>query len=159
MSDSEQDNIMSQYEEFGTEEEYFKKFNLKKKDLGKEELEGLVEKILDFRKFEIELYWKRAAYYWTFIAGIIAGFFLISSSSKANDELIKLRFLLNCLGIVFSMGWYCVNRGSKYWQENWESHLDIMEDKVFGPLYKTNVSKSREKFVIYWEHIHFHLQR
>ena len=28
----------------------------------------------DIRKFEIELYWKRATYYWTFIAAAFAGY-------------------------------------------------------------------------------------
>jgi len=30
-----------------------------------------------------------------------------------------------------------VNRGSKYYQENWENHLDLLEDDITGPLYKT----------------------
>lgn len=29
---------------------------------------------LDIRKFEIDLYWKRASYFWTFIAATFAGF-------------------------------------------------------------------------------------
>ena len=32
------------------------------------ELETALEHALDIRKFEIELYWKRAAYVWAFIA-------------------------------------------------------------------------------------------
>ena len=30
-----------------------------------------------------------------------------------------------------------MNRGSKYWQENWENHIELLEDKITGPLYKT----------------------
>jgi hypothetical protein len=30
-----------------------------------------------------------------------------------------------------------VNKGSKFWQENWENHVELLEDKIFGPLYKT----------------------
>ena len=33
-----------------------------------------LERALDIRKFEIDLYWKRAAYFWTFIAATLAGF-------------------------------------------------------------------------------------
>jgi hypothetical protein len=29
-----------------------------------------------------------------------------------------------------------VGKGSKYWQENWEKHVDWLEDDVMGPLYK-----------------------
>ncbi len=36
-----------------------------------------LERAIDIRKFEIDLYWKRAAYFWTFIAATSAGFFAI----------------------------------------------------------------------------------
>ena len=32
---------------------------------------------LDIRKFEIDLYWKRAAYFWTFIAAAFGAYFLM----------------------------------------------------------------------------------
>lgn len=39
---------------------------------GKEE--KALNQALDIRKFEIELYWKRATYFWTFIGATMAGF-------------------------------------------------------------------------------------
>ena len=36
--------------------------------------EKALDHALDIRKFEIELYWKRAAYFWTFIAATLAGY-------------------------------------------------------------------------------------
>jgi hypothetical protein len=42
---------------------------------------------------------------------------------------------------VFSVAWHCVNKGSKYWQENWENHVELLEDQVFGPLYKTRTNR------------------
>ena len=36
-----------------------------------------------------------------------------------------------------------VNRGSKYWQENREAHVDELEDEFEGPLYKTILSEER----------------
>jgi len=33
-----------------------------------------LEKILDIRKFEIDLYWKRATYFWAFIAASLTGY-------------------------------------------------------------------------------------
>src|SRR5690554_293970 len=50
--------------------------------------------------------------------------------------------ILSCLGVVFSFAWFCVNRGSKYWQENWEKHVDVLEDEVTGPLYKVVLSRN-----------------
>lgn len=45
---------------------------------------------------------------------------------------------------MFSFAWFCVNRGSKYWQENWEKHVDLLEDKVTGPLYKVVLSRNSD---------------
>jgi hypothetical protein len=41
------------------------------------------------------------------------------------------------MGFVFSIAWFLVNIGSKNWQENWEGHIDRLEDNFIGPLYKT----------------------
>lgn len=98
---------------------------------------------LDIRKFEIELYWKRATYFWTLIAATFAGYFLLWTSQRHIPGLI---FLVNCIGIVLSIGWYLVNRGSKYWHTNWERHVDILEDEIIGPLYKTTLAKEEFKF-------------
>lgn len=125
-----------------TPEEYEKAFDGK-------EAEAL-KQALDIRKFEIELYWKRATYFWTFIGATMAGFLAIQASSAQNKQ--DLAVILSCLGMVFSFAWVCVNRGSKFWQENWEKHVDVLEDKVIGPLYKivmsrNSMNKTGEKIV------------
>ena len=117
-----------------TPEEYRGKFS------GKED-KALLQ-ALDIRKFEIELYWKRATYFWTFIGATMAGFLATQASTVANKQ--DLAVILACLGFVFSFAWFCVNRGSKYWQENWEKHVDILEDNVTGPLYKIVLSRNNE---------------
>ena len=99
-----------------------------------EKAKKALDQVLDIRKFEIELYWKRATYFWTFIAAALAGFIAVQASSATNKH--DLSVIISCLGIVFSVGWLCVNRGSKHWQENWENHLDMLEDEELGPLYK-----------------------
>jgi hypothetical protein len=102
----------------------------------------LIKHILDIRKFEIELYWKRTTFFWTIIAAIMAGYFLVFSKNDAsNINSLKTLFALGCLGLIFSVGWYFANRGSKFWQVNWEKHLDCLEDEVLGPLYKTTLNK------------------
>jgi hypothetical protein len=92
---------------------------------------------LDIRKFEIDLYWKRAAYFWTFIA---AAFVAFGAAQQLKDEASKtdLSLVVCCLGTVFSWAWFLINKGSKYWQMNWEKHVDMLEDSLIGPLYKTN---------------------
>lgn len=109
-----------------------------------------LEKALDIRKFEIELYWKRAGYFWTFIALTFTSYFLILTSDKLTDT-IKAEFclLLAALGVFLSICWYLVNKGSKYWQENWEKHVDLLEDAEIGPLYKTTIKYEEKWWTIF----------
>ncbi len=102
-----------------------------------------LEKALDIRKFEIELYWKRATYFWAFIGATLAGYSAVQASSIETKN--DLSVILACLGVVFSFGWFCVNKGSKQWQENWENHVDLLEDDVTGPLYKVVLGRPKPK--------------
>lgn len=45
--------------------------------------------------------------------------------------------ILSALGLFFCVSWLLSSKGSKHWQQNWENHLDLLEDGVTGPLYKT----------------------
>ena len=121
-------------------EEYIKKFegNHLPSDDKKTKAEKALDLALDIRKFEIELYWKRAAYFWTFIGAALAGYALVYAKAENKDSWLLLVF--SCLGFLFSVSWYLVNRGSKFWQNNWERHVDLLEDEVIGPLYKTIAS-------------------
>lgn len=91
---------------------------------------------LDVRKFEIDLYWKRATYFWAFTGAALAGYLTVLTSKDAANRPDAL-LLVSCLGLIFSVAWYFVNRASKFWQANWELHVDALEDKVMGPIYKT----------------------
>ena len=103
-----------------------------------------LELALDIRKFEIGLYWQRAAYFWALIAVAFAGYFAILGSDKLPDR-EYLAFIVSCIGLLFTWAWFLVNRGSKYWQENWENHVDMLEDEAIGPVYKT-VFQERPRF-------------
>lgn len=100
-----------------------------------------LEHALDIRKFEIDTYWKRATYFWALIAASFVGFFTL----KANEGGIAA-LLIGGLGLSFSIGWYLVNRGSSSWQRNWEMHVDLLEDAVMGPLYKTLMNRKVQAF-------------
>lgn len=95
-------------------------------------LEAALEQARDARKFEIEMYWKRATYFWAFIAAAFVGY-----AAFFNYRHAFAAFLMSMIGLVFSHAWYLANRGSKFWQENWENHVELLEDSVTGPLYKT----------------------
>ena len=54
---------------------------------------------LDVRKFEIELYWKRATYFWAFLAVILAGYFaLLASKDLPCAEKGEALLTTSCLG-------------------------------------------------------------
>jgi hypothetical protein len=106
------------------------------KNAQSEKLKVAFYQVSDIRKFEIDLYWKRAGYFWALIAVAFAGYFAILSSQHIPNKFF-LSFIVGAIGLVFTFAWHLVNRGSKYWQENWENHLDLLEDGITGPLYKT----------------------
>ncbi|WP_422080110.1 hypothetical protein [Ulvibacterium sp.] len=106
------------------------------KDLKQEEQKEVFNLAWDSRKFEIELYWKRAVYFWAFQAVALAGYFTILSTNYFDEKLHSL-FYVNCLGFITSLGWHLINKGSKSWQRHWEQVVDILEDMVVGKLYKT----------------------
>lgn len=100
---------------------------------------------LDTRKFEITLYWQRTAYLWAMIAVAFAGYFAIGSKDKSLAALS-----IACVGFVFSLAWYRLNQGSKFWQENWEQHVALLEKDHFGPLFSTVLHRpQRGRFALF----------
>ena len=77
-----------------SQDEYNSEFSGAKK-------KNALTQVLDIRKFEIELYWKRATYFWTFIAAALAGFIAVQASTSTNKH--DLSVVISCLGIVFSV--------------------------------------------------------
>lgn len=96
----------------------------------------LCEIALETRKFEIDLYWKRTTYYWAFSAAIIAAYALVYTKKDPGVGSYTLLSVLALCGVVFSLGWYLANRGSKYWQENWEDHIGLQITRHYGPIFK-----------------------
>ncbi|OZT17141.1 hypothetical protein [Serratia marcescens] len=124
---------------------YKEKFGIDKTyNCKNDKLKNAFEKISDIRKFEIDMYWKRATYFWTIIAVTFTGYFALSVAKDLENKEIYL-LLISSMGLVFTFAWYLANRGSKYWQENWENHLDLIEDEITGPLYKTILERPNKK--------------
>ena len=53
-----------------------------------------------------------------------------------------LLLLLAALGFLLSLLWYMANRGSKFWQENWEAHIEELSTHLGIPIF--GIIKSRE---------------
>jgi hypothetical protein len=82
------------------------------------------------RNFEIELFWKRSLFFWGFIASSFIGYATMLKNQPS------LTIVIVAFGFICSLAWTLVNRGSKYWQENWEVIVADLEDDVTGSLFK-----------------------
>ena len=107
-----------------------------------------LERAQDIRKFEIDLYWRRATYFWIFIGAIFVGFLAIQASAVQNKQ--DLSVILSCLGVVFSFAWLCVNQSSKFWQENLDDYTKSEKflDGITGPS-ALSVSKVNQLISLY----------
>src|SRR5690606_624251 len=92
-------------------------------------IEKLLERAYQIRNFEIELYWKRASYFWGFLIAAFTAFFVVSDTSKFGNK-PHYELLVICIGFIFSLSWYLVNRGSLYWQANWERMIEAIEERL-----------------------------
>lgn len=100
-----------------------------------------LNKAWEIRNYEINMYWKRAGYFWAFITTIVVAFYYVVQSENLSNEYI---FIISLLGVAFSLAWFYSNIASKHWQENWENHIDLLEDKYYGRLYKTVLSHYKD---------------
>lgn len=82
----------------------------------KEQKEKTFDHASDVRKFEIDLFWKRSLFFWTFI-----GAALVAYAALMRERKDELPFAVACFGGLCSLAWTLANRGSKFWQETWEN--------------------------------------
>jgi len=103
---------------------YFQALGTRKSD----DLKDACKLAYEIRKFEIELYWKRATYFWTFqlIAFTALGFVLKDGQCKS----LPLLLIAESIGVITALAGYLTARGSKFWQENWEAHVDLLEHEM-----------------------------
>lgn len=100
----------------------------------------------DIRKFEITMLWERARYVATFQTLLFAALGVSfsaevltpnGSSGNPKSTVYILRLIICVVGVYSSFFWCLINKGSKFWHENWERHIDFLEDKFEGKLHKT----------------------
>lgn len=109
--------------------------------ISKSKSEKAYEAASDVRKFEIGLFWQRAAYFWAFITVVYTAYFKVLTEIYEKQHGYLPLIILSLLGLFFSFSWFLTSKASKHWQENWELHLDLLEDEVTGPLYKTYLAE------------------
>lgn len=124
-----------------TDKEYI---NIFIKDKKPEDLKFSYQQAWSAKNFEIELYWKRAQYFWAFQIAAFAGYFGVLNSDDYSSEKPKnpeILFFVVCIGFITALAWNFINQGSKTWQRHWENHVDMLEKEVTGPLYQIVTSQ------------------
>lgn len=71
-----------------------------------------------------------------FIGAVFVGYYKVLQISGLSDsEKEWLLLLLAALGFLLSLLWYMANRGSKFWQENWEAHIEELSTEIGVPIF------------------------
>ncbi|MCW1931767.1 hypothetical protein OKW52_05690 [Pararhodobacter zhoushanensis] len=100
------------------------------------------------------MYWRRSAYLWTLQGAALAGLAVILSTGPLNEECLPIApqtsghchlvwvrsvviVAIWCFGVFTAFAWLLLLRGAKFWQNNWERHVDFIEDRISGAIYKT----------------------
>jgi hypothetical protein len=128
-----------------SKEQYLKRFRSRNKLHGINKLKNAHKLAWETRSFEIDKFWIRTAFFGGFIALIFNSYISILSASQPT-AIKNLDIYIIFLGIIFSFAWLLSIWGSKRWQENWEAHIDMLEDEITGPLYKTIYCKKALRF-------------
>jgi hypothetical protein len=82
------------------------------------------------RELEINLFWTRSLVFWGVVVAAAGAVGLALDKSHR-----LLAFGLTCFGVISSVIWTLVNRGSRFWFVNWENKVVDLEGAVIGPLF------------------------
>lgn len=127
----------------------------KKEGLCKEKIKAALDCAHEIRRFEIGLYWQRSLFFWGFITTFFGAFMLLFQIEKRGMlEAVSL-VILSYLGVFTAFAWEYIARGSKSWMQNWEGHIDFLESRVTGNLYKTTIGTAKEFYSVSNIHLSF----
>ncbi|MDQ4086840.1 MAG: hypothetical protein M3177_02310 [Pseudomonadota bacterium] len=131
---------------------YFKRLALPVRE-GSEAHKAALARAHELRKFEIENYWKRSSYFWGFQ---LVSFGALALTAKDGQFHPPIVLVVSVLGALAALTGVLSARGSKFWQANWEGHVDFLETAVEGNLHTTalvdkeisfSVSRVNERFL------------
>jgi hypothetical protein len=131
----------------GFRDRYFEALGIGQEDRGKDgKWQLALARAHDLRKFEIELYWKRATYFWAFqLVAFASPGFLFKDGRLLDSELLVIP---SAIGAVTALAGYLTARGSRFWQENWEAHVDILEDGIEGRMTQVVLCRDPPQFSV-----------
>jgi hypothetical protein len=109
-------------------------------DIARDKRDDVLKYAIEFYKFEVENFWKRTVFAW----GLIAATFIAYGTAYDKDKSGKIILLITSFGLLSSLAWTLINRGSKYWYEAWEQKVKSGEAHLGGPLF-SNVEPTINK--------------
>ena len=115
----------------------------------------------DCRNKEIDRFWTRGLYFWGFIVASFGAYMAVFNAALKNDDGLKdavslsailemsftaklVLFILSFICFVFCLSWLLVHKGSKFWQKNWERHIDCLEGAYMGKVYKSHLDTNNK---------------
>lgn len=102
--------------------------------------EAALSRAYELRSFEIELVWKRATYFFLSQAAVFAAF------GYTLRDMVTIGLVipgsLAVLGLATAWFGALSSIGSRFWQQNWEHHIDLLESELEGDLHKTVMKKA-----------------
>lgn len=103
------------------------------------------EVALKARQQEIDLYWTRANYFMTAFATLGGSAVIVAVLGAGFVKewfIFPILYVIEWMGIVLAVAWIYANKGSKYWQVNWEKYVDVLGKDIIGPLF---IYRAKEK--------------
>lgn len=104
--------------------------------LDKTKWADMLKVAMEVRQFEISLYWKRANYFWLFVSLCFIAYYHTAYQASYSWTSVVENLLSAVGGYILSLGWFFANRGSKYWQENWEQHIAVLSKQLGIPVFE-----------------------
>ena len=102
----------------------------------------------NIRKLEIGLLWKRAWLFWGFTVAGFIGYAYFFNNADYEKALIVANF-----GFISAFIWTLVNRGSKFWQDFWDTKIVELEPKALEYTFFQGIYKPKSRGV--WSGVRF----
>jgi hypothetical protein len=115
------------------------------RNIDRKVVEDALRQAEEIRKYEISLYWKRANYYVILLGAVVVGIVnVLGRYGKLNNVVL---LLLAVAGAFIAWGWCFATMGSKFWQCNWEAHVDFLEKEMGTKLHGVILHKNKIGFL------------
>lgn len=126
------------------EQRYFTELGiLTTEGIDRKRAERAFERASQIRDFEIELYWKRATYFWGFQAAFMATIAVLLNGGIKDSWAPLFGSGVALIAIIVSWLWSDMSCGAKFWQNNWERHVDMLEPYFTGQLYRLYPARTK----------------